>query len=479
MTIVYDNCMYRLGTDFEHIGQEYQNDNYQTINWMHTMLPSTFDDDIRQEYREKGGRFRDLGSWRRVVEVLIDEAKHEDYREACWSHFIGLADANGAWSLLSHPNYDPGMATPFVYQKHVDTTTGTAAYSDNEAVLERALNLLWTKFGRELAFVFGDQQSFSRMVNLWRDNPEKYGWLIPFPGDFHFLVHALMGIHSLFWPTLIRWLVQDVGLCRRSCNEKHWSSVEKYNNYRPMYETFIVAIVQYLQSFLPSWLLSDYPRLKDLAKGNAGATALLVFLYEFALPWLSLRQSIRSNSTENIETMWNLTLPWFRATGKTNYDKLCVDHALILVSLLPSLRKLYRLTRTASLRGNVGRNVALDQALEQMNNEIKNLLADNAKRDGIDGLIVILNGLRQVEEKLSAALGVDPDDLEDVISVRKQDDVEQIVEALKAKLPPSDFFEPSSVNPFGAGKPWEDVQKARRGIKTFVEDHCSRTSQMT
>jgi len=47
---------------------------------------------------------------------------------------------------------------------------------------------------------------------------------------------------------------------------------------------------------------------------------MLNYLYHFALPWLHLRRSIRENKSEPIDLMWELTLPWFRATKKSLYS---------------------------------------------------------------------------------------------------------------------------------------------------------------
>jgi len=143
--------------------------------------------------------------------------------------------------------------------------------------------------------------------------------------------------------------------------------------------------------------------------------------------------------------------------------------------MVPSLQALYRLTRCPSLRGNPGRNVAYDLALEQFNNEVKNGLAATAKRPDIDPYIVILNGLRQVQEKLLAALGRDPDELEDRIPSSRNSDVQFLVEALKKIVPPESFFAPNNTNPFGSGAPWDDVTgTGRNGLRDFIVDELSK-----
>ena len=52
---------------------------------------------------------------------------------------------------------------------------------------------------------------------------------------------------------------------------------------------------------------------------------LLIFLFDYALPWLALRQGIRCNDSDIQDMMWAIAMPWFRVSGKTNYAPMAVD----------------------------------------------------------------------------------------------------------------------------------------------------------
>lgn len=223
MEFIYDNCMYRLGTDFEHIDQSEQNDNYQTINWMHSMLPDVFDSKIAEEYARNGNSWiRSLGD-EYIVQIMTDFDRHDAYIGDCWTFFVGqLTCAAKAgdqmWRVIAHPNYKPpGGRTRFVYQEHVPTMHGTARYKDNELLLGKATGLI-KKLGRKVAFGYGDQQSFNRMTHLKRNEGTGLDMILPLGGDFHYLIHALMAIHKLWWVPLISWVVRDAGLCSRACD---------------------------------------------------------------------------------------------------------------------------------------------------------------------------------------------------------------------------------------------------------------------
>ena len=164
-----------------------------------------------------------------------------------------------AIDILKHPtNIDKPQKSPVLYQQHVPTDNGTAGYADVRKWWEWH-SLYHSALGIWCHVVIGDQQSYSRMVWLMRREPQSFSSLVPFPGDFHFVVHMLMAIHILWWKPLISWLVHETGFCVESTTED-WSSVELYNRYRFLYEAMIVGILAYILEVIPRHLL-EQPRL--------------------------------------------------------------------------------------------------------------------------------------------------------------------------------------------------------------------------
>ena len=96
-------------------------------------------------------------------------------------------------------------------------------------------------------------------------------------------------------------------ICWRSI-DGDWKSVEKYNRYVFLYELIIVGILAYLKKFLPSDVLRNPLLFDQIAREHAGATMLYHFLYDFAFPWMMLRDAIRSNDSETV-SYTHLTLP--------------------------------------------------------------------------------------------------------------------------------------------------------------------------
>lgn len=473
---VYDNLKLSLLTNKEHGDVSRCNDHYQTIQRTSVHLRNTFDAQIEAALASNRGVWNDGGGNFRVKEKLMNFQAHEEFRSATWRHFALLAGQEAAdepcFALIRHPIYAPKGRDSLVLQHHVPTTHGTADYDDNKAVLSQ-INRRSETHGYKFTFVVGDQQSYSRMAWLKRQEAADFGWLIPLPGEFHFAVHLLMAVHIVWRDALVDKLITMSGVAQKTCGTPgKWDSVEKYDNFCFLYEALIVGIFTYLRSFIPPALLWNYDALRDAAEGNKGASILLEFLYEGALMWLAFRQSTRSNQGSNMDLIWQLSLPLFKATGKKLYASMCVDNTYVSESLLPSVRELWMEHRTCSQSGNPGRQIEWDRLQEIHNFIVKASLSDGAKRADIDPAIDILNGVHSVRTKVEVAFGVGGSVLSE--SEVEQSDVELIVDVLRDLLPPKGFFEASETNPFGSASKFSSVEKERKNLETYILEHLSR-----
>ena len=79
----------------------------------------------------------------------------------------------------------------------------TASYDDVDPFLNIMIATMCAIENFKLVMVVGDGQSYSRMVWLKINRPDIFKWLIPLPGEFHFIVHVLMAIHILWYAPLI------------------------------------------------------------------------------------------------------------------------------------------------------------------------------------------------------------------------------------------------------------------------------------
>ena len=121
----------------------------------------------------------------------------------------------GAMEVLKHPE-TAAERDPTIYEAHVPTTNGTAGYNDVRKAMS-AMKFKLDRVGMAASFVLGDQQTFCRM--LWLKRMETWPSIIPLPGDFHFAVHMLMVMHTLWYNTLIEWVLEETSFCEESIKE--------------------------------------------------------------------------------------------------------------------------------------------------------------------------------------------------------------------------------------------------------------------
>ena len=399
----------------------------------------------------------------------------------------------GAMEVLKHPE-TAAERDPIIYEAHVPTTNGTAGYNDVRKAMA-AMKSKLDRVGVAASFMLGDQQTFCRM--LWLKRMETWPSVIPLPGDFHFAVHMLMVMHTLWYKTLVEWVLEETSFCEESIKE-HWQSVELYNRHRFLYETIIVAIIAYLSGVLPAGCFDDPESLLEAAQHNRGTfpgrvghvlkglvpscpgvriflkelketchltppartglEVLVRFLFDFALPWMLFRWGIRAGDAELMDSIYPLALGWFRVTNKYNYSRLCVDYAYVLQHLNPALLAVWKKYRTCSLVGNDGRNVAWDQANEFMNLNVK--MSKPTDPSNIDKIITMLNGYFQAEAHVRQAVGEERTQPSEYTPV-KIEHVQRIVDAFKSKLGSTEAEVRAirASNPFGDDKkPWVSVK---------------------
>jgi hypothetical protein len=214
---------------------------------------------------------------------------------------------------------------------------------------------------------------------------------------------------------------------------------------------------------------------------------MLNYLFHFALPWLYLRRAVRGNESDPIDLMWELTLPWFRATNKYLYANMCVDVTWAFQAMSHPIRSIWRRHRTMSLSGNRGRNIAHDKNNEHMNNEVKTGLGAEVTRENIDPFILRLLGINAVAPALRRLLGIGSNDADDGAAPRMdmpeypgvlQSDVDHIVAKLKLKLG-SSYVQlqatKSSVFARGSsGNPMTRVHDKATDIQDYVTAHYDR-----
>ena len=179
-----------------------------------------------------------------------------------------------------HPTeYSPQHEATFYHEKPL-LNVGTAAYSDVDTFMSTVWSKHIDKLGYKWAMVVGDQQSYSRMVWSKHHDPQRIIFLIPLPGEFHFVVHLLMAIHILWYEPLshciVEVLVDNTEANWHKVIKKDWNNVKEWHHYDQFYTYIICAILLYFSSILgvSEADMANYTLLCDYLQDNEGGCPL-------------------------------------------------------------------------------------------------------------------------------------------------------------------------------------------------------------
>lgn len=454
---VADNKSYHIKRTFNHADDDGESD---AGNYLHTV--NRFSEPILS-YIELGvfRSWHDGSDPLKSLPLFIDHAGHERRLNSFWNHFVST---RGSTNVLSRPVYDPTDRTPIIYREPVfDVSTG--AYHDVELWLSRIHYEEVTVGGHELVFVVGDQQTYKRMIDLKREKTEKYAWLVPKPGEFHFRVHVDFALNILLWVSLLCKLVAHLGW--EKTIRPNEGSVERADHYDVFFQLIVKAALVYLEEVVPAHVLANYNWLIDAVSENKGAVVLIRVLKEFLLPRMALRMAVRSNVSSVIDWMWVFTNPWFRATNKFNYAVMTVDYTQIRCSLVDPLRLIWNNQRTVSLSGNRGSNIEHDRAMEKFNLCCAEFTRHHVSREALSSFCRNFNALSWVEDRFLKAISMDSDGTTTYNHVL-EDDVTAVVAYLKSNIGATwdelTSARASSLGGSAADVPWETIRKYREGV---------------
>ena len=394
---VFDNCSYMEKNTFQSAAST--GGMLHTVNWLREPLAAAkYGGHVARGAWHSGARTFQTRRFfspsnPRVARLKLD----------LWLSFMSLAAAGG--DILARPAGPPPEPTKLVYMDPV-LDVGTAKYADVDLVLHRILAYyITTAFvAASVVLLVGDQQSYHRMIWVKKYHPTNNDWFVPLPGEFHFVANLLMALHRLWYRSLSQWAEQKLGW--RNTIKEDWGSVTEWHHYDRFYLLLISAITTYLTEIVPLHVRLQPSQLMTAVAGNATASMLVRFLYEFGYPYLELRNSIRTNDHATIDLMWVLGFHWFHACNKFQYAILCIYVTSIRQAMVPLLRRVWSEQRTVSLAGNAVSNVGHDLGQERMNCDTKSFVSSHSDmRDRLRKVASMLNAFRHICGTFLAALG--------------------------------------------------------------------------
>ena len=277
---VADNCSYPIKTTHQHANRNgFRKD---TVNWLTVPIdPARFPMTTisRGQWHNATSRF--------VTLPLFDPRRDafRNLRHFAWLGFVG--QSLGGLDILAHPSVAaPPQRVRTVYQQPV-LNVDTASYADIDTSATHISNQMLA--GKEMIMVVGDQQLFIRLLWCKIYDALKWQWMLPLPGEWHFLVHVLMAIHKLWYAPVVAKLVADHpwGLEFQKTIKAKWTSVELYVYYDRFYQLLTWGLTDYVTDPLvgiPAAYQLDPRMLLEAVAANQTAVYAFTMLHDFLFP---------------------------------------------------------------------------------------------------------------------------------------------------------------------------------------------------
>jgi hypothetical protein len=237
------------------------------------------------------------------------------------------------------------------------------ADTNNHSDVEAFLNRVYAKIcqlGVRMGVVFGNEQTVSLIWSQIAEYPNEHMWVLPFPGEFHFLVHVTHGIFRLYSFLLLPF-ANFLGRTKITVDflSKYWHKQEDF------LVMFIEGLLKWFQQIRGlTDRVSAEQVLKHVEK-NKTAFCLLDFLFHHGLFYWNLRQQIRMGDVNAVKYAWKFTWPLFHVTNKFQYEKLCLIATYLQEFTHPAIREVLD-KRLCNLKGIPGHFVGTDMVTEKV-----------------------------------------------------------------------------------------------------------------
>jgi hypothetical protein len=235
----------------------------------------------------------------------------------------------------------------------------TNSKEDTSRWADRIYGLL-VEGNARLVVVHGDEQTVALLWSMITQEPDEYMWLLPFPGEFHLLIHVTHAIYRLFSPFL---LYVANALSRQNI------SVDFPSEFWYKQEDFLMLVIESIGKWIERLrdfdnTISAAQQLK-LMEHNYLSYYLFYFYYHFGLFYWNLRNSIRKGDIVEVQYAWKYSWPLFYVTNKYQYTKLCMIAVYLENFTNPNVRTILQ-HRLCNLKGEKGHSIAADMLCEKV-----------------------------------------------------------------------------------------------------------------
>jgi hypothetical protein len=230
----------------------------------------------------------------------------------------------------------------------------TLSYAEVVPLVEEFYRNHIANSNRTFAFISGDQQVWIKLWKLRKNHPQKYGWLIPLPGEWHWMWHIIKGIFRVYSDLILRpvAILQGYSTFDAEANNFHYAE--------DILQMVTIAVCEWVKKSLPRGENRSITQWLHSLKVNPNAYELVYACIYYFIPYWVTRSALKWNKHEHMKELWRYWLHLFIATGKTNYAALTIQFLWILTSLHPDVLDVYYQHRVISFSGDPGTGIAID-----------------------------------------------------------------------------------------------------------------------
>ena len=235
----------------------------------------------------------------------------------------------------------------------------TLSNADADEIVTAFYNEFMADTDRLCAVLSGDQQTWIKFYMMHKRDPEKYRWLIPVPGEWHWTWHILKAIYIMYYDTILLPLALELGFSRLD------KEVKDFHYAEDLLEMVTLAIVRWIEQSMdmchPPITINKW--LHNI-KPHTPAYELAYACIHYFIPYWNTRSALKWNKIDVMESYWRYWIHLFIATKKYNYSLMSVRFLWILNSLDPEIKKMYEQYRVLSFSGDPGTGIPMDGVIE-------------------------------------------------------------------------------------------------------------------
>ena len=226
---------------------------------------------------------------------------------------------------------------------------------------------------RERAIVAGDEETFRFMYRLKQREGKRYSWLMPYPGDWHLLLHAAKAMLKRYWGAGVEYVAKRLsGDDRKAAEGSDYR--RSHHHLTVMYEAFMRVVIERfyaacsgreqratdMEDDIPNWI-------EELARQHKTFSLWSRFLLDDYPAYLSLRVALRTGDFKLRLAALRRIAPISCGYGKDRYQWLVSVHLADMTRMTDDDMASVSCLFATSLGGDAFSLVGLDERQEVAN----------------------------------------------------------------------------------------------------------------